>query len=378
MASSSETGALERLETAVTSTLALCHQLAASLDNICKNPSDAPKQTTDPNIIPLDLARDAATLVRAHSTKLTLLLINEPYTPSAIVDVLKQLLSGPVLGVASAAEACDPSRYTAFFRKELAWRSKRVLVTLAELLGKIPKNGAALSGPGRGGFAADGKGSLPSTGILWSACDEVLALVHGGVGSYFVKRVDEWKNTLKDVMEELKEWSAEEPNDDDDEDDDEFAHEDNADVENNAASTQAMVDDLMSPGQAIPHDDPRGIRPRLDSSLRRVRLVVLLYQAISKRRLSRLPHLPLPADTAHANVPRRLDEAAGVLGALPDSFSDLAMAFYEMEPAEIDQAADDCFFAAFAAGELLNASWDGGQDEFSEWTEKFKAEIKRS
>lgn len=376
--------ALERLETAVTSAQALCHQLATSLDDIYKNPSAAPPaEVTNSKIIPLDLSRDAATLVRAHATKLSLLLINEPFTPSVINDVLKQLLSGPVLGVASAAQACDPALYTAFFRKELAWRSRRVLVTLAELLGKIPKDGKVLSGAKKGGFGADDRGSLPSTGILWSACDEVTALISGGISGYFVKRIEEWRDTLKDVMEELKEWGDEEPDDDEDDDEgddneDDIAHEADTDIQNSTNSAQDLLDDLMGSGQAIPRDDPKGIRPRLDSTLRRLRLVVLLYQAITKRRLKKLPPLPPPADDPYTSLPQRLDEAARVLSALPDSFGDLASAFYDMEPAVIDQAADDCFFAAFAAGEMLSAPWDGTQDEFSEWTEKFKSEIKKS
>ncbi|KGQ03582.1 hypothetical protein BBAD15_g11186 [Beauveria bassiana D1-5] len=393
MVSPCDAGALQRLETAVISAQDLCHQLATSLDDIYKNPSAALDQNTNNTDIklPLDLARDATTLVRAHSTKLSLLLINEPFTPSAIADVLKQLISGPVLGLASAAQACDPAQYTAFFRKELAWRARRILVTLSELLGKIPKkDGVVLSGAKKSGFAADNKGSLPATGILWSACDEMLVLISGGIKNYFITKVDQWKETLEDIMEELKEWGDEQPDDDGEEDDDDDDDDDdnggNDDINqetdttilNSSVSTQDMLDHLMSSGPPIPRDDPRGIRPRLDSTLRRVRLVVLLYQAISKRRLKQLPPLPPPPDSTYTNMPRRLDEAVRVLSALPESFGDLVSVFYDMEPAVIDRAADDCFFEAFAAGELLSDPWYGGQDEFSEWTEKFKTEIKRS
>lgn len=383
MASSSDTGALQRLETAVASTQALCQQLATSLDDIYKDPS-APlaAEARDSKIIPLELARDAATLVRAHATKLSLLLINEPFSASAIADVLKQLLSGPVLGVASAAQACDPARCTAFFRKELAWRSRRVLITLGELLGKIPKDGKPLSGVKKSGVggAADDKGSLPATGLLWSACDEVVALVGKGVGGYFVKRTEEWRDTLKDVMEELKDWGDEEPDDDEEDEEEDAAHEADVDgAQNGSSAAQDLLDDLMGSGQAIPRDDPKAIRPRLESSLRRVRLVVLLYQAVIKRRLKKLPPLPAASAGDSTHVPQRLDEAARVLSALPDAFGDLAAAFYDMEPVAIDGAADDCFFKAFAAGELLSAPWDGGgTDEFSEWTEKFKTQVKKS
>lgn len=380
---------LTSLTTTVTSARALCAQLSTTLESIYTSPSTP---ATDPSskILPLALARDATSLVRAHSTKLSLLLINEPFTPSAIADVLKQLLSGPVVGVASCVQACDALLYTAFFRRELAWRCKRVLVALDELLAKIPEDGKVLSGAKKDGLVAEDKGSLPVTGMLWAACDEVAALVDKGVGGYFVRRVDEWKDTLKDVMEELKEWGDEEPDDDDEDDEedqdqgqdeqDNTAHEADADADADGTDAQDILDDLMSSAQCIPRDDPKSIRPRLESTLRRVRLVVLLYTALSKRRLKKLPTLAPapPAASPQSSTPQRLDEAARVLSALPDSFGDLASAFYDMDPAAIDAAADECFFKAFAAGELLSVAWDGSRDEFSEWTEKFKVEIKKS
>lgn len=372
----SDSDGIEKLATSVQSTRTLCDQLALALAEVYKNPSTAPHDDTS-KIQPIALSRDATTLIRAHSTKISLLIINEPFTPSAIADVLRGLQSGPVLGVASAVQACDPTQYTAFFRKELAWRSKRVLTTLSDLLGQIPTDGKVLSG------SKKEKGSLPSTGILWSACDELVALANMGVGQYITIKSNEWKDTLKDVMEELKEWGDEEPDDDDsDEDDDDdndgIAHEADQDQDFSTAGAQDMLDDLMSLGQAIPRDDPKKIRPRLESTLRRVRMLVLLYQAITKRRLKALPSLPLPSSSPQKNVPQRLDEAAAVLGELPDSFGELASSFYEMDPAAIDKSADECFFAAFAAGELLSLSWDGEQDEFSEWVDKFKAEIRKA
>ncbi|OAA52967.1 hypothetical protein ISF_09135 [Cordyceps fumosorosea ARSEF 2679] len=381
MASSTDPAPLQQLEVAVHSAQALWHRLAASLDTIYKNPSTTPTNQHDSKpIIPLDLARDAATLVRAHTTKLGLLAVTAPFTPSAVLDVLAQLQSGPVLGLASAAEACDPALYTAFFRKELAWRCRRVLLVLADLLGTIATDGA--KPPAADNEDGEGRSSLPATGKVWAACDEVLALIAGGVGGHFAKRVDEWRDSMGDVTEELKEWGEQEPEDDDDDDDDDVAsdvaHESNLDTENTTSSNQAMLDELMSSGRPIPIDDPHGIRPRLDSTLRRLRLVVLLYQAINKRRFKKLPPFPLPDTVTYKTLPERLDEVARVLGGLPSSFDDLADAFYNMDPVVIDQDIDECFFAAFAAGELLSASWDGSQDEFSEWVERFKTGIKKS
>ena len=393
MAPAQDPAALRNMKSLVDSSVTLTKQLSTVLTEIHAKPE---AQSTEPesaasNLDTLALARDAAALIRSHATKLSLLIINEPFTPSAVSTVIRELVSGPIPGIASAAQACDPSLHTALFRKELAWRSKRVLVELGVLLSKVPQDGKALSGASRDAFHPNSKGSMAATGLLWSACDDVASLIGMGAGGLFVRKVEEWRDTLKDVMEELKEWGDEEPEsdgDDDDDDEENNGDDDAASVDvpanenqsgSNGAgatrSTQDIIDELMNSSNAIPKDDPDGIRPRLESSIRRIRLVILLYQAIVKRRLKKLPALP---DSQPSIVAQRLDEAARVLCRLPDEFGDLAAAFYEMEPAPIDAAMDQCFFSAFAASELLIDDWDGQRDEFSQWTATFKVEIKKS
>lgn len=400
-----DAAALESLESLVQTACALLKQLQDVLSSIRNNPDAPPSSTTaepSSSTAPLDalaLARDSATLIRAHATKVSLLIINEPFTPSAVSSVLRELVSGPIPGLVASVQACDPSGYTLVFRNELAWRCQRVLAELADLLQRIPKDGKVLKKEKEGfGGAAGGKGSIASTGVLWAACDKVVALANGGVGGFFADKMGEWKDTLSDIMEEMKEWGDEEPDeDDDDEDDDE--EEDVNDLADQVASThistQTILDDLMNSHRSIPAADPDRIRPRLESSLRRLRLVILLYQAITKRRMKKLPPFPPPSQTTSNNnnnnnnnngsiaaegakVPRRLDELSALLQKLPDRFGDLACAFYDLRPREIDEAMDQCFLDAFAVSELLGEGWDGQRDEFTEWTEKFQKEIKKA
>ncbi|KAK1251514.1 hypothetical protein MKX07_006993 [Trichoderma sp. CBMAI-0711] len=411
-----EAAALESLKSLVQTACALLKQLQdvlASIRNNNNNPqapyssSTTPTATSSSSVStpPLDalaLARDSATLIRAHATKVSLLLINEPFTPSAISSVLRELIAGPIPGLVASVQACDPNGYTLVFRNELAWRCQRVLAELAELLQRIPKDGKVLKkekeGFGGGGGAAggggggSGKGSIASTGVLWAACDKVVGLANGGVGAFFVDKMGEWKDTLSDIMEEMKEWGDEEPDEDDDDDDDDDEEEDDGGVSDLAdqvssthISTQTMLDNLMNSHRTIPATDPDRIRPRLESSLRRLRLVILLYQAITKRRMKKLPPFPSsPQSTNNDNiaesdkVPRRLDELSALLQKLPDRFGDLACAFYELRPREIDEAMDQCFLDAFAVSELLAEAWDGKSDEFTEWTDKFRTEIKKA
>lgn len=378
-----DTDAIKTLESLVQTASTLLTQLQAVLSKIHKTPEseathDASPPPDDPTVNALSLAHDSASLIRAHGTKLSLLIINEPFTPSAVSTVLRELVAGPIPGLASSVQACTSKQYTAVIRKELAWRAQRVLVELDGLLQKIPKDGKVLTENKRSGFSNSNKGSLPATGLLWQACDNIIDLSKMGVGGFFIQKVDQWRDTIKDVMEELKEWGDEEPeSDEDDEDNEDDSVNNLADqLGSQSLSTQAMLDSLMNSQQTIPASDPDNIRPRLETSLKRLRLVTLLYQALTKRRLQKLPPFP-PSSSTNSNVPSRLDEIANLLARLPESFNDLAYAFYELQPAEIDKTMDQCFFDAFAASELFSKDWDGTRDAFSEWTDKFQTEIKK-
>ncbi|KAM0186353.1 hypothetical protein ACHAPI_011706 [Fusarium lateritium] len=357
--------AQKALDTIVNTASTLLEQLQSILTEIQRNPSSPSTSTSETkDVDALALARDSSSLIRAHGTKISLLVINEPFTPSTLSTVIRELVKGPIPGLATAAQACEAKSYTSVVRKELAYRVQKVLIELSNLLKRVPKDGKVLSGVGRD----SGKGSLALTGMLWSACDEVVALANMGVGGFFVKKAEEWRDTLKDVMEELKEWGEEE------EDEDEDDVDDLADKLNNTSlSKQEMLDDFMNSSSAIPRSDPDKIRPRLDSSLKRLRMVVLLYQALSKRRFKKLPK-----DTTKNDMPAKLDTTASVLEALPDRFGDLAGAFYELDAEEIDQLMEDCFEQAVGVSEVLKMGWEGESDEFTEWMEKFKVEVKKT
>ncbi|KAM0248942.1 hypothetical protein ACHAP5_003150 [Fusarium lateritium] len=358
--------AQKALDTIVNTASTLLEQLQSILTEIQRNPSSPSTSTSETkDVDALALARDSSSLIRAHGTKISLLVINEPFTPSALSTVIRELVKGPIPGLATAAQACEAKSYTSVVRKELAYRVQKVLIELSNLLKRVPKDGKVLSGVGRD----SGKGSLALTGMLWSACDEVVALANMGVGGFFVKKAEEWRDTLKDVMEELKEWGEEEDEDEDEDDVDDLADK----LNDTTLSKQEMLDDFMNSSSAIPRSDPDKIRPRLDSSLKRLRMVVLLYQALSKRRFKKLPK-----DTTKNDMPAKLDSTAVVLETLPDKFGDLAGAFYELDAEEIDRLMEDCFEQAVGVSEVLKMGWEGESDEFTEWMEKFKVEVKKT
>ncbi|KAH8899909.1 hypothetical protein GQ53DRAFT_740915 [Thozetella sp. PMI_491] len=371
---------LEVLNAVAASTIDLITQLEAVLADITADRDSTSQEqlaSSDKPLESLSLAHDSASLIRAHATKISLLIINEPFTPTAITKVLRELVSGPLPALAAAVQTCDPKRYTSTIRRDLSWRSSQILKHLKELIEKIPKDGKILSAEKKNGSGSSTvtKGSIATTGILWAACDEVIALSKLGVAGRLVKKVEEFRDTLKDVLEELKEWGEEEDDDEDDEDD-QVGEVADALQTSHISDTQAMLDDLMNSQQHIPRDDPEKIRERLDSCLKRLRLTTILYQAVVKRRLKTMPKLPL---SENSNIPIRLNEVFPLLKRIPEQFGSLALSFYELDAPEIDRLMDECFFDAFAVAELLTRPWDGekDKDEFSDWASKFQVEIKK-
>ncbi|KAL2120013.1 hypothetical protein VTJ04DRAFT_6974 [Mycothermus thermophilus] len=386
MASSNE--ALDTLNSLVKNAISLVSQLDTVVTSVAaekqtKSSAQKPGISGD-SLDALAVAHDSAALIKAHATKISLLIINEPFTPSAVTKVVRELVSAPVPSLAAAVEACSPQRYTRIIQQDLAWRAGRVLRELKELLLRVPKDGKVVSGADKTSSAgsAAGRGSIATTGVLWAACDDVMAFSKRGFAGNLAHKIDQLRDTLKDIMEELKEWGEESEEGDGDEEHDAENAGGVSQVTSQLASSsiaapqdaQAILDDLMNNQQHIPRDDPHKIRDRLNSCLKRLRLTTLLYQAAVKRRLRPLPHLP-PASPS--DVPARLDEVMPIFKRLPDKFGSLAMAFYDLDPSEIDRLMDECFFDAFAAAELLAKPWEGQKDEFTDWALRFQVEIKK-
>jgi hypothetical protein len=325
------------------------------------------KSDAESNVNVLDLAHDAASLIRAHSTKLSLLIINKPFTASAITKVLRELVAGPLPGLASAVELCHASKYTKAVSAELQYRAGRLFNELSALIQAIPLNGQILGDDAKNGTAkGKGKGSLAVTGTVWEACDAIIELKRIGVAGLVIKKAEEYRALLKDALEELQEWGEEESDDEDD-------------GEGSAYETdkaQAAVDKMFGCQQHIPADDPEKIRPRLESCVKRLRLLILMYQAVIKRRFKTLP--PLPYQETHPGRPNTnstqdlgivssLDKVLSVMKKIPDITDDLASSFYELDPSEIDKHIELCSSTSFEATELLIKNWDGQKDEFSTW-----------
>ncbi|KAN0117868.1 hypothetical protein V8E51_003845 [Hyaloscypha variabilis] len=361
---------LDALKATVSTTSTLIAQLQSTA------PATQSKSHSE-HVNALELAHDCASLIRAHTTKLSLLVINKPFTPTAVSTVLRELVAGPLPGLGSSVELCTADKYTKAMSAELQYRAKRVLVDLGTLVAAIPLDGQILSDDEKNGTGTEtGKGSLAVTGTVWESCDSVIELKKIGVAGLVIQKAEGYRDLLKDALEELQEWAEEESDEDDEE-------EKVLDAEEDAA--QAELDNIFGSQQHIPSDDPESIRPRLESSMKRLRLLILMYQAVSKRRfktLPPLPHLELPPELKNKSdedpgVVGCLDEVLDVMKKIPDITDELASAFYDLDVKEIDKRMDQCFFTGFAVAELLIKNWEGQKDEFSTWAAKFQLAMKK-
>lgn len=364
----------ESLDYMVETAVALVAQLHDVLDVIQKPPPSAVKNEPAPQAVPssvpgidaLRLASDCAKLIRAQSTKVALLITNEPFSPRPVCSIISELIRGPVPALATACQRCTGPDYTLIARKELASRSKHVLARVSDLLGIVPLNGAAVS-PERRDDAIIGK--------LWSACHDVSSLHEVGVAGYFAQRVSSWKAIVKDMGVELKEWGNEQPNGGD-EDDDDDAGDDASHPQDE--SIQDIVDRLMDYPQPIALDDPLGIRPYLAVALQRIGLLVVFYDAVVKRRCPTMPALPPAVPSAARATTTRLDEASAILERLPDHLEEVVHGFYQQDRERVERLMDSCFVEAVCAAELFKLDWDNKEDDFTSWIINFQSRIKRN
>jgi translation elongation factor EF-G len=214
---------------------------------------------------------------------------------------------------------------------------------------------------------------LAATGVVWEACDALLKTCQGGVVDLVVKKAQEWRSTLLDAVEELKEWG------DDDEEDAEDSHGEDDDF--------ADEDAIFSAANKLGKDN-ENMKELLEKTLKKLKMVGILYQALIKRRLKTFPRpvaSPTPTDreASKNGVPtvvpvNKLDELLDLLKAIPETVDDLASAFYDLDEDEAKQTLDKCCQEAKQVVNLAKQNWSRQDDEFTAWSTKWVDNLESS
>lgn len=263
--------------------------------------------------------------------------------------------------VAAASYAPQPGQKDelgSIMRAELRMQVGRLLGTWNDVLALILRMAESKQGGKDGGPTETEKQAvLSATGVVWEACDALLKLCADGVVGLVVKKAAELRAVLLDAIEELKEWGEDVDNDDD-----------------KAEGSDDDEDDIFGAENKLGKDDTE-LKALLDISVKKLKMVGMLYQALAKRRLktySASAATTKDNDTAAPPSPaKRLDDLMSLLKTIPETVDDLASAFYDLDQDEAAKTLDKCCGQAKSAIELVKQSWVGSDDEFTAWSGKW-------
>lgn len=373
--------ALQELIATTQTLLEQFHRALSVSDSSTTSSSSATSSKQNESPHPLELVGTAATLLKANTTKLTLLLRTEPFTPSAITTVLRDVAGTCLPAMMGAVEICTVEAWGRLMRVELRHRVKRTVDGIAELVDKIKtaaenngKVSAAVNGNGASKKKPEakvlGKDNLADTGVVWNACDELISLKQSGIAGLAVKKAEAYRETITDALEELKDWAEDvsdvaDDADEDEDQDDALSAEGDADGDS--------IEHMFSAGNKMPRDDHE-MKTLVDLALKRLKMIGMLYQAVGKRRLKTFEVGSL-TEAERSTRLQVLDELLGLLKEAQELVDELAMAFYDLSHQEAKRLLQECQDTASKAATLVKQNWEGKEDEFTAWSNKWTTAV---
>ena len=156
---------------------------------------------------PLHLLSTAASLLHAQITKLSLLILNKPFTPIAISQVIDTLSTSVLPSLMTAWELCYNPCLPYILQDCVKVNLSTIMKETVLLLGSIPLNEHDVE------QEIGSRDTLANTGVLWHACDQLTQIGDQGVGSLAIARASQDVELFNDAIDELREW---EPGEDDD------------------------------------------------------------------------------------------------------------------------------------------------------------------
>ncbi|KAF2115901.1 hypothetical protein BDV96DRAFT_492699 [Lophiotrema nucula] len=333
--------------------------------------TQASLEISSPQPNPLETIKATTTLLKSHTTTLSLLLLTPPLTPSAVIskigDVSSGVLSAMVAAASSTAQQGQKDELGESMRTELRAQVRRVLSGWGEVLALVLRFAERREEEGKkkddGPTEAAKQDVLAATGVVWEACDALLRTCADGIVGLVVKKAEEYRSVLLDAVEELKEWGEDVESE---EDEDEGLGSDGEDE-----------DDIFGAANKLGKGNTE-LKVLLDSSVKKLKMVGILYQALIKRRLKTFPKMSTPTNNTNGETSdeptdpmRVLDKLMVILKDIPETVDDLASAFYDLDDNQAKTTLDKTCKKAKSAAGLVRQSWKGQDDEFTTWSEKW-------
>ena len=351
------------LEAVIESSNALIKQLenaVRSVDFMQEQNPDPPQQ---PNA--LALAASAAMLLKAQTTKLSLLALNQPFTPTEMSRLIRSLTTECFPALVTAVQLARPRLYSRFLHDLLRVRISDTLGLLPHFFNQLPRTPVAAQ------EAVSRHDTLQYTGQIWESCDFLIDLAkpENGLGQAAANDVMKWKELINDAVAELKEWQEHGA----DILDDGLSEGSNgsADVAEKLERTRLSTD------SADPSRSAASESARLELATEAVdllKLIKMLYPPLMKRRVRKFPLLvgqTKPESFPMSGALDRLDNILCFAKRATELTDSVAEALYiddadavKMELQELTSIARQCIDCA-------SQDWHSKNDEFTVWSRQW-------
>lgn len=357
---------LNLLSTRVLSAKSLISGFQASLASPSPT-SPSPSNATNP----FRLLNDAATLLKAQTTKLSLLIINKPFTPSAISTIVSSISSECLPALMSAFELCRPERYTKFLREHLKQTIIRLMREMAALLETIPNAEEEDAGK-------EGRTTLSNTGVIWEICDSMVSIANNGLANVAAQKAEAYHSLLKDAITELEAWDPDEEEDDGLITSNSSSSSEHGVSRNDEGGPSPPLETAMNSMTLTPPPTPSPIRRLLTDSLARLRLIRLLYPALKKRRILTFP--AVCASTTLGDLPdstqiKRFDALMEQLKLFSENADELASALYTHDEDDVENQLSIVRETGRRCVDSMRLNWKSGEDEFTAWSGKWRQRL---
>ena len=317
----------------------------------------------------LDLVETTATLLRAQVTKLSLLCINEPYTPREMIKIIRAITAECCPAMVSSIHQAKPDSYTKFLHSYVRSRSGDIFILLQTLFNLIPQSTSALKEESRR------QDILNSTGKIWKGCDVLIELAKPstGIRGAAAKEMRELKDLLVDAADELEEWQEGEAELLDD--DSEGSQQGDEIVEKLQRTDLAATADSTAAHPEASDD----LQAQLAANVaKHLRLVSMLYSPLTKRRIQRFPQVSAKTksgcfpSTSQIHVLDCIMEFGKAASDLADS---AAESLYERNKDAVIQKLQALRDVAEACVLTAAEAWDGTEDEFTRWSRQWQIKL---
>ncbi|KAL4976548.1 hypothetical protein BDW66DRAFT_50327 [Aspergillus desertorum] len=346
----------QKLQVVLKTTLALIEQFHSTLSTTQPNTGPATIGENQ-NLDPLPLLSTSSTALKSHVTKLSLLAINSPFTPSAVATTLSALNESVLPSLVTAALLVTPESHTSAFQSEIRILTGSALKELLLLVKEVQ-------------IIAEGKADKKNleqvekdavtavAGRVWDACDALVDVAAKGVVGFVVRRAEEYRDLVRDAVEEIEEWNP-------DEEGDEFFDGllDGGDKDEAASDGDDEEESDGVEGNAALH-------ARKKNALRILKPVAQIYPALIANRLKKVP---VPLAPPNIGI---LESVSKSLQQIPDHIDEVAGALYEADLDKYTRQLRKTKDSASKAIELVALPWleqtandqhDAG-DKFTAWS----------